>query len=46
MNKKHWNTVNIDGDVPAKVVISLIDHSYELIVSKLPKSKREILRKK
>jgi predicted DNA-binding protein (MmcQ/YjbR family) len=31
MNKKHWNTINLDGKVPDKEVFSWIDHSYELI---------------
>ncbi len=34
MNKKHWNTVSIDGSVPDKDVFSWIDHSYELITGK------------
>jgi len=34
MNKKHWNTVSIDGSVPDKEVFSWIDHSYELITGK------------
>ncbi len=32
MNKKHWNTVLLDGSVPDKEVFSWIDHSYDLIV--------------
>jgi predicted DNA-binding protein (MmcQ/YjbR family) len=31
MNKKHWNTVNLDGTVPDKEVCSWIDHSYNLL---------------
>ena len=31
MNKKHWNTVNIDGSVPDTEILSWIDHSYNLI---------------
>jgi predicted DNA-binding protein (MmcQ/YjbR family) len=31
MNKKHWNTINLDGTVPDKQVFSWIDHSYDLI---------------
>ena len=31
MNKKHWNTVIIDGSVPDKEILSWIDHSYNLI---------------
>jgi len=30
MNKKHWNTVMIDGTIPDKEILSWIDHSYEL----------------
>jgi predicted DNA-binding protein (MmcQ/YjbR family) len=34
MNKKHWNTINLDGTVPDKEIQSWIDHSYELITGK------------
>jgi predicted DNA-binding protein (MmcQ/YjbR family) len=34
MNKKHWNTVLLDGSVPDKEVFSWIDHSYNLIADK------------
>jgi Uncharacterized protein conserved in bacteria len=34
MNKKHWNTVILNGSVPDKEVFSWIDHSYELITGK------------
>jgi predicted DNA-binding protein (MmcQ/YjbR family) len=34
MNKKHWNTVYIDGSVPDKEVYSWIDHSYDLVIKK------------
>jgi len=37
MNKKHWNTVNIDGSISDDKLKEWIDHSYDLIVSKLPK---------
>jgi len=33
-NKKHWNTVYIDGSVPDKEVFSWIDHSYDLVLKK------------
>ena len=36
MNKRHWNTVTLDGTLPAKLVLELIDHSYELVVKGLP----------
>ncbi len=34
MNKKHWNTVYIDGSVTDKEVFSWIDHSYDLVLNK------------
>jgi predicted DNA-binding protein (MmcQ/YjbR family) len=40
MNKKHWNTVELDGVIPQKEIKKMIDHSYDLIVASLPKSRR------
>jgi len=40
MNKKHWNTVVLDGVIPEREVKEMIDHSYELVVQSLPKGKR------
>lgn len=40
MNKRHWNTLVLDGSLPAKLVRELIDHSYDLVVASLPKSRR------
>jgi predicted DNA-binding protein (MmcQ/YjbR family) len=34
MNKKHWNTINLDGTVPDKEVFWWIDHSFSLVVGK------------
>jgi predicted DNA-binding protein (MmcQ/YjbR family) len=34
MNKKHWNTIYIDGSIPDKEIFSWIDHSYELVLKK------------
>jgi predicted DNA-binding protein (MmcQ/YjbR family) len=31
MNKRHWNTVFLDGTIPDKEIISWIDHSYNLV---------------
>ena len=44
MNKKHWNTVEIDSGIPDVDLHKMIDHSYELIVQGLPKKTREKLR--
>ena len=35
MNKKHWNTVDIDAGIPDSEVRKMIDHSYELVAKKL-----------
>lgn len=43
MSKIHWNTISIDSDVPTELLLSLINHSYELVVSKLTKKQRESL---
>lgn len=37
MNKKHWNTVKLDGTVPDPLVLELVDHSYILVFNSLPK---------
>jgi predicted DNA-binding protein (MmcQ/YjbR family) len=34
MNKKHWNTIYIDGSIPDKEIYTWIDHSYELVLKK------------
>jgi predicted DNA-binding protein (MmcQ/YjbR family) len=34
MNKKHWNTVIVDGSVPNRLLKELIDHSYDLVSKK------------
>lgn len=41
LNKRHWNTVMVDGTIPDDELLEMIDHSYELIVQSLPKAKRE-----
>jgi predicted DNA-binding protein (MmcQ/YjbR family) len=40
MNKKHWNTVEIDSGLQDSELRRMIDHSYELVVKSLPKAKR------
>ncbi|HIP32732.1 MAG TPA: MmcQ/YjbR family DNA-binding protein [Crocinitomicaceae bacterium] len=41
MSKTHWNSVYVDSDVPNPFFIELIDHSYDLIVKSLTKTRRE-----
>lgn len=43
MNKKHWNSIMIDGSLSALDVFDMIDHSYDMVVKKLPKSLREAI---
>lgn len=37
MNKVHWNTVKIEGNLPNNLLKELIDHSYDLVVKGLTK---------
>jgi predicted DNA-binding protein (MmcQ/YjbR family) len=37
MNKKHWNTVIADGNIPVSTIKEMIDDSYFLVVKSLPK---------
>lgn len=43
LNKKHWNTVTLDGSVPQKEFRRMIDDSYNLVVKGLTRSQREAL---
>ena len=44
MNKKHWNTVHCELEISDKLLYSLVDHSYDLVVKKLKKADREFLK--
>lgn len=41
MNKRHWNTVVLDGTVPDEVVLQMLDDSYRLVVAKMTKKEKE-----
>lgn len=43
MNKKHWNTVELGGDVDDELLMELVDHSYTLVVAGLTRKQREEL---
>jgi predicted DNA-binding protein (MmcQ/YjbR family) len=45
MNKRHWNTVSLDGSIANEIIRELIDRSYELVVKSLKKADREALAK-
>jgi predicted DNA-binding protein (MmcQ/YjbR family) len=40
LNKQHWNTVTLDGSLPDQMVRDMIEDSYDLVVSRLPESRR------
>jgi predicted DNA-binding protein (MmcQ/YjbR family) len=42
-NKRHWNTVDLDGSVDDDELREMIDHSYELVVDGLPRAERDRL---
>jgi predicted DNA-binding protein (MmcQ/YjbR family) len=43
LDKRHWNTVVCDGSVPDQLLRDMIEDSYDLIVSALPKRVRDDL---
>lgn len=43
LNKAHWNTIALDGSVPAPLLREMIAGSYELVVSKLSAADRRSL---
>jgi predicted DNA-binding protein (MmcQ/YjbR family) len=40
LNKRHWNTVDLDGSLPDSLVLQLIEDSYDLVVASLPRRER------
>ena len=45
MNKKHWNTVTLDGSVPDDEIQLMIDESYDLVVQGMTQAKQSQLKK-
>jgi predicted DNA-binding protein (MmcQ/YjbR family) len=43
LNKRHWNTITLDGSVPDQLVRDMVEDSYDLVVEGLPKRVREQL---
>jgi predicted DNA-binding protein (MmcQ/YjbR family) len=39
-NKRHWNSVHLDGSIEKLELHEMIDHSYELVVKSLPRAER------
>jgi predicted DNA-binding protein (MmcQ/YjbR family) len=42
-NKRHWNTVELDGSIADDELREMIEHSYELVVGQLPRAQRKRL---
>jgi predicted DNA-binding protein (MmcQ/YjbR family) len=40
LNKRHWNTITIDGSLPGHMVADLLRDSYDLVVASLPGTRR------
>jgi predicted DNA-binding protein (MmcQ/YjbR family) len=40
MNKRHWNTVTADAELPDRVIRELVEDSYDLVVAGLPRAER------
>jgi len=43
LNKRHWNTVTLDGSLPDAMVRDMVEDSYDLIVAAMPRAVRERL---
>lgn len=43
MNKRHWNTLILDGSLPQSEIERLIDHSFALVTKALTKAQRKPL---
>jgi predicted DNA-binding protein (MmcQ/YjbR family) len=43
LNKRHWNTVIVDGSLADELIKDMIEDSYDLVVSGLPQARREAL---
>lgn len=44
MNKQHWNSIILTDNISEELVFDWIDHSYDLVVEKLPGIKRDQIR--
>lgn len=45
LNKRHWNSVSVDGSIPPEEIEEWIDHSYEQVVKGLTRAQQEELKK-
>jgi predicted DNA-binding protein (MmcQ/YjbR family) len=43
LNKRHWNTVLLDGTLPEQMIADLVEDSYDLVVSKMSRARQQAL---
>ena len=43
LNKKHWNTISVDGTISDHDIFWMVDHSYEIVLKSLNRAEREPL---
>ena len=43
LNKRHWNTVALDGSLPDQMIADMVEDSYDLVVSKLSQARQRAL---
>jgi predicted DNA-binding protein (MmcQ/YjbR family) len=43
LNKRHWNTVVLDGSLPEQMIADMVEDSYDLVVSKLSRARQRTL---
>ncbi|MFI6766318.1 MmcQ/YjbR family DNA-binding protein [Streptomyces sp. NPDC050355] len=43
LNKRHWNTVSLEGSLTDRLVLDMIEDSYDLVVASLPRAQRLLL---
>lgn len=41
MNKTHWYTVVVDGTIPPKEILKMVDHSYDMVIKGLKVTEKE-----
>ena len=44
LDKRHWNTVMLDGSLPDRLVVEMIEDSYDLVFARLPKARQAEIR--
>jgi len=43
LNKRHWNTVTLDGSLSDEMLLGMIEDSYDLVVSAMSRARRDAL---